>query len=122
MPDYACVNNARYTLENRIQKNIINLSRPDFRHAVREYIHEGKLLYSEHARARMDERVISEKDVEYALRHPGRIEHRVLYDRPSNPNEYTVMGLTKNRNRLRIGIAFEYQDGGRLVVVTVIRP
>ena len=121
-PDFQCVNNSRYLLDGRILVPIIGLSRADFIHVVREYIYEGKFVYSKHAQKRMRERVITEDYVEYALRHPIRVENRVGNDHPSNPNEYTIIGLAKDRNRLRIGVSFEPQEGGRFTVVTVMRP
>ncbi len=72
------------------------------------------MVYFSPAQMAMREKGIAESDIEYALRHPIKVEGRSFA-----PNKYNIEGLDKDGNKLRIGVSLEAERGGRLVVVTL---
>ena len=94
------------------------LSSKDFAYIAGDYIDEGKMIYSSHARGRMDEGGIGENDIERVLRYPYRVKAR-----PDGINKYNVIGQAeKDGSQLRIEVFLEPQGPQKqLMVFSIIR-
>ena len=114
-----CASSSRSLLDDRALLPTVNLSLEDFAYIAGDYIGEGKIVYSPRVQERMNQQVITKADLEHALSYPTKVENRTVHGRPANPNQYNIMGLAKDGNQVRLGVAFDSREGGRLVVVTV---
>ena len=113
-PQQSCTPIAQYLLENGRQVPISQLTLADLKHAIREYLSTGKVKYSEHALRRMQERMVSEREVEYTLRRFDKIQKD---PNPQHPNNYILMAKVIGSGRkLKVIVGFETYNRGLKIV------
>ncbi len=110
-----CSRSARYLLDNNRRVKVAQLALSDLKHALRDYIYQGKIHYSNHIRTRMQERFITEEDIEsvlhkaYVIRKGKKLHEHNLYN----------ISAQLRHHRLTVTVAFESNDS--LLVVTAWR-
>jgi uncharacterized protein DUF4258 len=92
-------------------------SSPDILRKVREYVRNGKYIFTKHAVERQEERGIKLSDVLHVLEH-GRHEHdKDIFDIKSQCWKYAIRGTTMVGTDIRAIVTFEKN----MVIITLIK-
>ncbi len=108
-------------LDNGRYKSIDRLPLADFKHALRDYIDQGKIHYSDHALQRMRKHNIDERNIENILLKSEAISNNTRFD--GERNGYSVEGFISQMSGgiKELNVIFDVKTNGTLKIITVER-